>query len=304
MLTPKTNSLTCWPKGVSRVMSGIIFFVCSTSWISRCSLAATSVIYFLIRSESRVPPWQRKDKKRHLVKVHRWQNQSQRVRRWRSRDPWILCCTTRWMRGRTLRKISAIPSIRRMPKKNKSVFKLVSGNWCGIQADRVFSSEATGKHSNYTPWNQEDRDESSGSSARKLVREVNTKKEFHNMKITDHQNGLIWGLFMSSSMKAAVHLGPNYTENLEVYKRHDTSRKFRIYSISHRDWYRNILKGFWMWKRLKVHLLHGRDRQCLMTKWFSGQSRSTCLLRLRTVSGEDVTSSRSNSKMGRSSGRI
>ena len=30
-------------------------------------------------------------------------------------------------------------------------------------------------------------------------------------------NVLIWGSFMSSSMKAAIHLGPNYTETLEVH---------------------------------------------------------------------------------------
>ena len=197
-------------------MSGIIFFVCSTSWISRCSLAATSVIYFLIRSESRVP-WQREDKKRHLVKVHRWQNQSQRVRRCRSRDPWIWCCTTRWMRG----KPSARSQRSRQPGECRRETSRCSNSCQETDAEykprsnRVFSSEATGTHSNYTPLNQEDRDESSGSSARKLVREVNTKKEFHNMKITDHQNRLIWGLFKSSSMKAAVHLGPNYTENLE-----------------------------------------------------------------------------------------
>ena len=32
-------------------------------------------------------------------------------------------------------------------------------------------------------------------------------------------NVLIWGMFMSSSVKkAAIHLGPNYVANLEVYK--------------------------------------------------------------------------------------
>ena len=31
-------------------------------------------------------------------------------------------------------------------------------------------------------------------------------------------NVLIWGLLMSTTMKAAVHLGPSYTENLEVYR--------------------------------------------------------------------------------------
>ena len=29
-------------------------------------------------------------------------------------------------------------------------------------------------------------------------------------------NVLIWGLFMSTTMKAPVHLGPNYNEILEV----------------------------------------------------------------------------------------
>ena len=31
-------------------------------------------------------------------------------------------------------------------------------------------------------------------------------------------NVLIWRMFMSSSMKAAIHLGPNYLANLKVYK--------------------------------------------------------------------------------------
>ena len=31
-------------------------------------------------------------------------------------------------------------------------------------------------------------------------------------------NVLIWGLFMSTMMKAAIHRGPNYTESLEVYR--------------------------------------------------------------------------------------
>ena len=31
-------------------------------------------------------------------------------------------------------------------------------------------------------------------------------------------NVLMCGLFMSTSMKAAIRLGPNFSENLEVYK--------------------------------------------------------------------------------------
>ena len=81
----------------------------------------------------------------------------------------------------------------------------------------------------------------------KLVLAVSTKTDFQNMQITKHQyttkvfqylqkklgittsystfamealktNAFIWGSFMSSSMKAAIHLGPNYLETSEVYK--------------------------------------------------------------------------------------
>ena len=64
------------------------------------------------------------------------------------------------------------------------------------------------------------------------------------------------------------------------------------------------MNRFLTWTQLTVLLLHGRDRHCLMIKWSSGKSQSTCLLRLHAVSGEDVNSQRSNFKMGRSSGRI
>ena len=81
-----------------------------------------------------------------------------------------------------------------------------------------------------------------------------------------------------------------------------TSRKFRVDSTSHRNWYWSILRKFWMWTRLKVHIPHGRNRHCLMIKRSTKQSKSTCLLGLHAVSGEDVISKRSSCKMGRSSG--
>ena len=86
-------------------------------------------------------------------------------------------------------------------------------------------------------WKQGDREESSNStSIRKLKRAVTPRTEFQNMKYTNHQymtkvfqfmqkklvstagnstfalealrtSVLKWGMFMSSSMKAASHLG-------------------------------------------------------------------------------------------------
>ena len=60
--------------------SGLIFFACATTWISRCSLATILAIFFLIRSESRAP-CQREVRMRLPVKVHQWQTQPQRFQR-------------------------------------------------------------------------------------------------------------------------------------------------------------------------------------------------------------------------------
>ena len=57
MLTPRTNLQTCWPKVAPRVMNGVIFFVCSSSWISRSFLAA---IFFQLKRE---PPFRREFRK-------------------------------------------------------------------------------------------------------------------------------------------------------------------------------------------------------------------------------------------------
>ena len=111
-------------------------------------------------------------------------------------------------------------------------------------------------------WKQEERVESSSSTrTRKVVRQVNTKKEFHIMRISTHQyltkvfqhlqinlgitagystfameamktNVLIWGLFMSSSMKAAIRLGPHYTENLEVFKKTNFEEIQKLFNIT------------------------------------------------------------------------
>ena len=74
-------------KYVDTVTNGIIIFVCSTWWVYRCSLAAISVIFFRIRSESRAP-CQKEVKKRLQVKAHQWQNQSQWYRRRRDHSTW------------------------------------------------------------------------------------------------------------------------------------------------------------------------------------------------------------------------
>ena len=60
-LTPKTNLLTCWPKGVSREMNGIIFCVCLT--------LAISVLQSVLK-------WCRKEHKKIQVKKESPQNRN------------------------------------------------------------------------------------------------------------------------------------------------------------------------------------------------------------------------------------
>ena len=57
------------------------------------------------------------------------------------------------------------------------------------------------------------------------------------------------------------------------------------FNIAQKFGYWNILKRFRIWIRLKVHLLHGRDRQCPHGSSDPlDKSKNTCLLRLRTFS--------------------
>ena len=47
-------------------------------------------------------------------------------------------------------------------------------------------------------------------------------------------NVLIWGLFKLTTVKAAVHLGPNYTEKLEVYRNTNFEELQKVFDITQR----------------------------------------------------------------------
>ena len=90
-------------------------------------------------------------------------------------------------------------------------------------------------------WKQYNQEEASHSArTRKLLQAGISKHEVHEPSVNDKYlpfsakgvgnysstfaletfktNVLMWRKFRSSSMKAAIHLGPNYLSNLEVYK--------------------------------------------------------------------------------------
>ena len=75
--TPNINSQTYWPKVISHVMSGTIFFICSTSAIS--ALFAALRISAWVAAPTR---WRRRCKNKKK-KTGLWQNQSPQQWTWR-----------------------------------------------------------------------------------------------------------------------------------------------------------------------------------------------------------------------------
>ena len=88
-----------------------------------------------------------------------------------------------------------------------------------------------------------------------------TKMEFHNMQISDHgylekvfknfrkklnladdapmfgiealkTNVLIWGLIMSTTMRAEIHLGPNCIKKLRVYRNTNFEELQNLFNIT------------------------------------------------------------------------
>ena len=80
------------------------------------------------------------------------------------------------------------------------------------------------------------------------------------------KNVLIWKMCKSSSLKAAIHLGPNYLANLEVCKNTNFDEIQGSFIVTQKL----ILESE---EFLNVRLLHGRGQYCLMIEWSSGQKR-------------------------------
>ena len=108
---------------------------------------------------------------------------------------------------------------------------------------------------------------------------------------------------MSSALKADIHLGPNYTEILEVYKNTNFEEIQSLFGITqklilyHSEEILNVKQiesTAPSWKRSTL----SHDQ---VIKWT--QKKSTCILRLRTMSGKVVRSFRSKPKMGRPGNR-
>ena len=103
---------------------------------------------------------------------------------------------------------------------------------------------------------------------------------------TSKTNVLIWGMFMSSSMKAAIHIGEIYLANLEVYKNTNFEEIQSSFSITqklileHSEEILNvhpIVSTSPSWTRSAL----SHDQVIQWTK-----EKSTCIFRFRTMLGK------------------
>ena len=263
-------------KGVSRVTSGTIFFVCSPWWVSRCSFAAISSIFFLIRSESRAP-CQREVKKRLPVKVHRCQKPKRMVpAKTRPvslvlRSPWSARENPPQDLGYPVDPVNADEGQGSQTRARKLVRTTQSPEVGKSQVRRQEKAQKS------NPWKQDDREVSTYSTGtRKLVRTATPRTEFQNMKYTNHQDMTKILQFFQKKMRITVRYSTHSMEasktNMLIWcessclrqwkqpfildqiiwrvwksTRTRTSWKFRACSISQRNGYWSILKRFWMW---------------------------------------------------------
>ena len=115
-------------------------------------------------------------------------------------------------------------------------------------------------------------------------------------------NKMMLGMFLSSSMRAAVHLHLNYEENLETYKLMDFEHIQSLFS-SRKFWWWRMPKKFWMWKRLTV-VLHAGRGLTLAHDQVKHWSKAKVRAHSDSVSCLGKMSSKTESKMVKSGGRI
>ena len=117
-------------------------------------------------------------------------------------------------------------------------------------------------------------------------------------------NVLIWGLVMSTTMKALVHLGPNYNENLVGCKNTNFKELRALFDITHRlIWEPSIeilnvctmILRFTPWMRSTFVLPPSNQM---------GASKNTRLLRFSFMSGKMYAHTGANAKMERSTLRL
>ena len=171
------------------------------------------------------------------MNLHRWRNQNQWFRR--RRDPSTWCYAAHGARGKYPVNPENVDEGRGDHTSTRRPVRTTQNSV--VERSQVRRQENA---HNSDSWKQGDQEEFSNSNITwRLVRAATPTAEFQNMRYTNHQcmtkifhflqknlgfffagystfsmkvlktNVLIWGMFMSSSMKAASHRRPNYLAN-------------------------------------------------------------------------------------------
>ena len=117
------------------------------------------------------------------------------------------------------------------------------GNGCGemnLQAQpepenrsEVRTSKSEGQRWNGSPQYANLRQSIPRENPQELAEKVERRRESTNYwyrSVEDHV--FIWGLFVSTTMEAAIHLGPNYVEILELYRNTDFEQLQNLFDIT------------------------------------------------------------------------
>ena len=117
---------------------------------------------------------------------------------------------------------------------------LSTRNWCGVV--NLQAQQAPGNWSEVMTFNRKDkvgipqcvnlRPSIPCEGLQEPVPKDESRRRGTNTRLED--NVLIWGLFLSTTMKAAVHLGPHYTAFLQVYKNTNFEEHQNLFDITQR----------------------------------------------------------------------
>ena len=239
-LIPKTNLPTSWRKAVSPVMNGTTFSVCSIFWNFKIFIWPVSAQAAALRPCRK--GWYKQIKKKKMNECLQNQNQcgiwyrrlsiglQQRWVRVHLTAPGILAAQSSSLDltgvvkpvARDSNDNAASSSQVRRPEVNPSssagapVAKTKNFMWTRLS------------HHNMTifPNNVDTLEKVDSNLRQKLGRQPNG-----DMLEID-VNMMIWGMFMSATMKAAVHLGPTYKEHLSTTKNMDFDQIKHLFDTS------------------------------------------------------------------------
>ena len=124
----------------------------------------------------------------------------------------------------------------------------------------------------------------------------------HSQSKSYKTHALIWRMFMSSSMNAAIHLGPNYVSNSEIHKNTKFEEIESLFNITQKGIEEHSEEILNVRSLDFTHHHHGQDLHWSLMRRSSWR-RQKLLRRFRSVCWSDGTRTRSNRKMERPSWR-